>query len=199
MKILVVGAAGAIGRVVCDELGSRHDIITAGRSSGDIRADMADLQSVREMYRRTGALDAVVSAAGEVQFARLADYTVETLQFGVQQKLMGQVNLVLAGFDLVAGGGSFTLTSGILNRDPVLNGVSSAASNGALDGFVKAAALDMPKRQRINVVSPGLLSVSKAQYGYLFPGHETVSSERVGLAYAKCVEGAATGQVVTVD
>ena len=31
------------------------------------------------------------------------------------------------------------------------------------------------------------------------PGHETVSSARVGLAYAKSVEGAITGQVIIID
>ncbi|MGI9512872.1 MAG: hypothetical protein ACR2OL_08235, partial [Anderseniella sp.] len=37
------------------------------------------------------------------------------------------------------------------------------------------------------------------RYGNLLPGHQPVSSNRVGHAYAKSVEGAATGQVINVE
>ncbi|KZM48355.1 short chain dehydrogenase [Labrenzia sp. OB1] len=199
MKIIVVGAAGAIGQAVCAELAPRHDIITAGRSSGDIRVDLADQTSIEAMYRAAGAVDAVVCAAGEVEFGRLSEMTGEKYLFGLKNKVLTQINLVLAGMNVLTDGGSFTLTSGILDRDPVREGSGSATANGALAGFVKAAAIDMPRSLRINVVSPGLLQVSAERYGAIFPGHDPVSSRRVGLAYAKCIEGAATGQMVPVD
>ncbi|GHE04122.1 hypothetical protein U879_01655 [Defluviimonas sp. 20V17] len=113
---------------------------------------------------------------------------------GLRQKVMGQVNLVLAGLDMISDAGSFTLTSGVLDRA----GTNAATANGALAGFVKSAAIEMPRGLRINVVSPRLLDVSAPRYGALFPGHKPVSSDDVGLAYAKCVEGALTGQVVIV-
>jgi hypothetical protein len=46
----------------------------------------------------------------------------------------------------------------------------------------------MPRSLRLNVVSPGLLGTSVERYGRWFPGHEPVSSNRVGLAYAKSIE-----------
>lgn len=46
MKIIIVGAAGDIGKTVCKELGTRHEIIKAGRSQGDILVDMGDRASV---------------------------------------------------------------------------------------------------------------------------------------------------------
>lgn len=199
MKIILVGASGDVGKAAFDELSGRHEIITAGRNSGDLRVDLASPESVEAMYRATGPVDAVVSAAGEVEFARLGDMSVEKYRFGLENKALTQVGLVLAGLTTVRDGGSFTLTSGILDRDPVLMGTGAAIANGALAGFVKSAAIDMPGSRRINVVSPGLLEVSAEQYGAWFPGHDLVSSRRVGLAYAKCVEGAITGQVVTVD
>lgn len=61
------------------------------------------------------------------------------------------------------------------------------------------AALEMPRRLRVNVVSPGLLDVSAERDSALFPGHERVASERVGRAYAESVEGALTGRVIAVD
>ena len=87
----------------------------------------------------------------------------------------------------------------MLDRDPILMGVGAATANGALAGFVVGSAIEMPRGIRINVVSPGMLEVSEERYGRFFPGHERVSSERVGLAYAKSVEGANTGKVIIVE
>ena len=117
---------------------------------------------------------------------------------GLRQKVMGQVNLVLAGLDMIADGGSFTLTSGVLDRDPIRMGTNSATANGALAGFVTSAALEMARGLRVNVVSPGMLDISAPRYGEWFRGHKPVSSQDVGLAYVKCVEGALTGQLVIV-
>ena len=119
--------------------------------------------------------------------------------FGLRQKVMGQVNLVLAGLDVIADGGSFTLTSGVLDRDPIRMGTNAATANGALAGFVKSAAIEMDRGLRVNVVSPGMLDVSAPRYGAWFHGHKPVLSHDVGLAYAKCVEGALTGQIVIVE
>ena len=95
--------------------------------------------------------------------------------------------------------GSFTLTSGILSRDQIRQGANAAAVDAALDGFVAAAAIEMPRGLRINAVSPGLLAESAQAYDGFFPGHGPVSSARVGLAYVKSVEGALTGKVFCVD
>lgn len=78
-------------------------------------------------------------------------------------------------------------------------GVAGAAANGAVGGFVLGAAIEMPRGLRLNAVSPGLLDVSVPRYGRWFPGHEPVSSKRVGLAYARSVEGAMTGKVIIVE
>jgi len=199
MRIIIVGAEGDIGRAASEELGKRHDIIRAGRTRGDVLVDMAERASVDAMYDKTGPVDAVVCTAGEVHFGPLREFTEETFMMGLRNKVMGQVNLVLAGMGKIAEGGSFTLTSGVLDRDPIRMGAGAATANGALGGFVVGAAIEMPRGQRINVVSPGLLDVSVQRYGEWFPGHEPVSSKRVGLAYAKSVEGAITGQVIIVE
>ena len=199
MKIIVIGAEGDIGRAACAELSSRNEIIKVGRNSGDINADIADRSSLEMMYKSVGKVDAVVSTVGSVHFGPLTQFTEEQFMIGLTNKVMGQVNLVLAGMNYVNDGGSFTLTSGVLDRDPIRMGASAATANGALGGFVVGAAIEMPRRLRINVVSPGLLEVSEKRYGSFFPGHERVTSERVGLAYVKSVEGAATGKVIIVE
>ncbi len=198
-RIIVIGAEGDVGRAICAELLPRHYLIKVGRSSGDIRADISDRSSIEAMYREIGQVDAVISAAGAVHFGPLSDFTEGRFMLGLTNKVMGQVNLVLAGMDYITEGGSFTLTSGVLDRDPIRLGASAATANGALGGFVTGAAIEMPRGQRLNVVSPGILDVSMDEFGHFFPGHAPVSSKRVGLAYAKSVEGALTGQVIVVE
>ncbi len=199
MKIIIVGANGAVGQSAVDALSSRHEIITVGRSSGDIQADIEDLESIRTMYQEVGRVDAVVSAVGHGHFGAVDQMSIEQFMKGINHKVLPQVNLVLEGFDYMNDGGSFTLTSGVLNRDPIRGGSCAAAANGAIDGFVLGAAVDMPRGIRINAVSPEVLEVSRDKYDGFFRGHVHVSSEAVGLAYSKAVEGCLSGQVLVVD
>jgi NAD(P)-dependent dehydrogenase (short-subunit alcohol dehydrogenase family) len=198
MKIILVGASGAVGQSVIQGLGDRHEIIQVGRSSGDIQIDIEDLDSVRQMYQQTGKVDAVVSTVGHGHFGPVAEMSADQFMKGINHKVLPEVNLVLEGIAYMNDGGSFTLTSGVLNRDPIKGGSCAAAANGAIDGFAIGAAVDMPRGIRINAVSPGLLQVSVDRYDGFFPGHEAVSSERVGLAFCKSIEGVVTGQVIIV-
>ena len=198
MRILIVGGSGTVGQAAAKELAKRHEIVRAGRSSGDLTVDVMNDDSVKAMYAKLGQVDAIVTCVGHVHFGPVATMSPEQFRKGLNDKLMGQVNLVLLGMNNVNDNGSFTLTSGVLDRDPVRQGANAAAVNGAIGGFVKGAAIEMPRGIRINAVSPGLLEESAVKYDGFFPGHETVSAARVGLAYAKSVDGALTGQVISV-
>jgi NAD(P)-dependent dehydrogenase (short-subunit alcohol dehydrogenase family) len=198
MRVLVVGTNGDVGKAAVAELSGRHEVITAGRSTGDVQVDLMDTASISAMFTKVGKVDAVVACAGHAHFGPLATMTQDQFMVGLKDKLMGQVNLVLLGTPFVNDRGSFTLTSGVLDRDPIVKGVNAATVNAALKGFVTSAAIELERGIRINVVSPGLLEASAKKYEGFFPGHEVVSSARVGLAYAKSVEGAITGQVIVV-
>jgi NAD(P)-dependent dehydrogenase (short-subunit alcohol dehydrogenase family) len=197
MRILIVGASGTIGKAIAAELQSRHQIVTAGRSSGDLRVDISNPQSVRELFEKAGELDAVACAAGNVKFGPLESMTAQEYDVGLRDKLMGQVNLVLAGRDAVKKGGSFTLISGILAQDPIRFGSSASMVNGAIESFVRAAAIELPA-QRINAVSPTVLEESLEGYGSYFRGFEAVPAKRVGTAFSKAIEGQQTGQIYRV-
>jgi len=198
MRILLVGASGTIGKAVAAELGARHELVTAGRTSGDVKLDLADASSIRAAYAKAGKLDAVVCAAGAVRFKPLDDMGEADVRFGLDNKLMGQVNLVLLGREHLADGGSFTLTGGVLDQDPIVAGASASMVNGALNAFALAASIELPRAQRINVVSPGVLAESMPGYAPFFRGFEPVRAARVALAYAKSVEGRRTGHVFRV-
>ncbi|MHC4849596.1 MAG: short chain dehydrogenase [Planctomycetota bacterium] len=198
MKILIVGASGTIGHAVTAELRRRHEFLTAGRTSGDVRLDLTDSASIRAAYEQAGPLDAVVCTAGKVKFAPFAEMQAADYEIGLKDKLMGQVELVLIGREFVSDGGSFTLTTGVLDCDPIVQGTSASMVNGAVNAFVMAAAIEMPRGQRINAVSPGVIEEAMDTYAPFFRGFEPVPAARAALAYAKSVEGAQTGQIYRV-
>ena len=146
-----------------------------------------------------GNVDAVVGTAGNVHFGPLLEMTPEQHQVGLSDKLMGQVYLALEAAKHLNPGGSVTLVAGTLSRDPVRFGASASLVNSALEGFVRAAAIEFPAGTRINAVSPTVLLESMDAYGPYFRGNEGVPAKRVALAFSKSVEGAQTGQVYSVE
>ncbi|WP_245217869.1 short chain dehydrogenase [Pseudomonas eucalypticola] len=187
-----------VGSAIATELDQRHEVIKVGRTRGDHQVDIADATSIRQLFEQVGPFDALVSAVGSVTFKALGEMNDSDFSLGLQNKLMGQVNLVLIGREFANDGASFTLTSGILNRDPIRTGASAAMVNGALDAFVRAAAIELPRGLRINAVSPTVLEEAMGSYAPYFRGYKPVPAADVALAYAKSVEGLQTGQVFIV-
>lgn len=198
MRVIIIGGTGTIGSAIAKELSPRNEVLIAGHKSGDLRCDIASTDSIRGMFEKAGTFHAVVVAAGNVHFEELNGMTPEKYQLGLNHKLMGQVNVVLIGSKFIQNNGSFTLTSGILSQDPIRAGSSASMVNGAIDSFVKAAAIELPRGVRINAVSPSVLEESMPVYGNYFHGFEAVSGKKVALAYSKSVEGLQTGQVYRV-
>ncbi|MGO4394085.1 short chain dehydrogenase [Variovorax sp. M-6] len=198
MKILLVGASGAVGRAVASALAPRHEVIGAGRQHGDHPVDITSDASVAALFDAVGPLDAIVSAAGGVFFGPLEAMRPADFNLGLQDKLLGQVRLALLGQRALRDGGSITLTTGIVSDEPIRQGANAAAVNAAVEGFVRAAAIELPRGLRINAVSPTVLTESLADYGAFFPGFESVPAARAALAYVRSVEGAQTGRVYRV-
>lgn len=197
MKILVIGASGTVGQSIVNELSRDHQVIRVGKTQGDFQVDLTREESVKALFARTGKVDAVISATGGVHFGPLDEMTSAQFDSGLQDKLMGQVRLVLIGKAFVNPGGSFTLTSGILAQQPIRTGVNATAVNAALEGFVLAAANEL-NGLRINAVSPTVLTESLESYGPFFPGFESAPASRVALAYRRSVDGNETGRVYRV-
>jgi dTDP-4-dehydrorhamnose reductase len=63
MKILIIGTTGAIGSKVKESLASRHEVITAGRNSGDVRVDLTNTAAIEQLYKTNPGLDAGVCIA----------------------------------------------------------------------------------------------------------------------------------------
>lgn len=198
MRILLVGAGGTLGSAVREALAGRgHEVIGVGRTGGDLVCDVTDPAAVARMYAQAGPLDAVAVAAGDAVFRPLAELGADDLAATLRGKALSQLDLVRQGARHLAPTGSFTLVSGILTEQPIPAGAAASAANGAVEAFVRAAAIELPPR-RVNAVSPTVVEESLPAYGPFFPGVEPAPAARVATAYVRSVEGAQTGQVYRV-
>jgi len=198
MKILIIGGQGTVGKKVSKHFSKNHTVITAGRTSGDVRVDIADARSIHNMFENTGKVDAILCIAGDAKWDSFQALSEEDFYVGIKSKLMGQINLVRIGQEYLTAGGSFTLTTGILADHPVEQTTSAAMVNGAIHSFIRAVELELEDGQRINAVSPGLVEDAVEKYGAYFPGHNPIPMEKVVNGYVRSVEGKGTGEIITI-
>ncbi|QRN97489.1 short chain dehydrogenase [Archangium violaceum] len=194
MRILVIGATGTIGQAIVRALKGRHEVLEAARSHGTHRVDITSKDSLLQLFRSVGPVDALISATGSAAFKPLTQLGDEDFQLSLGNKLMGQVNVARLGLEHVRDGGSITLTSGVLAQEPMPGTSAIALVNAALEGFTRAAALEMPRGVRINVVSPPWVNETLAALG--MKGVPGMPAAQVARAYVESVEGKGNGQVL---
>ena len=197
-KIVVIGATGTIGQAVSAALKARHEVIEVGATRGQYRVDSTDPASIERLFGEIGKVDGIVTATGKLHFGPLPEMSVEQFWVGLRDKLMGQINVVLGAQRYVNDGGSFTLTSGIVGDEPIREGANATTVNLALEGFVRGAAIELPRGIRNNVGRPPVLTAAMGAYAPYFRGFEPVTAERAAQAYLRSVEGAQTGRVYRV-
>lgn len=198
MKILVVGGNGTIGKSIVIHFREKNEVIIAGRKNGDVRVDIADSASIKNMFEKVGIVDAIICAAGEAKWAIFQDLSEEDYYIGLRSKLMGQVNLVRIGQKYLNKSGSITLTTGILADDPVPKTTSAAMVNGAIHSFVKAVVLDIDNGIRVNVVSSGVVEAAYEKYKDYFPGHNPIPMKKMIKGYVRSVFGKGNGEIIRI-
>ena len=194
MRVIVVGATGTIGKSVVRLLASEYEVVKVALKSGDFRVDMSQKDSIERMFKEVGPFDALVCAAGIARFNPLAELTDEDFQLGLASKLMGQVNLVRVGSNYINKKGSFTLTSGVLSQQPMPGSASISMINAGIEGFVRAAALEMQRGVRINAVSPPWIKETLEALG--MDSSSGMPAERVAQAYRSSISGTRSGIVI---
>ncbi|CAN5160716.1 short chain dehydrogenase [soil metagenome] len=195
MKIIIVGATGTMGMHLAGAFEKEHEIVRVSSKGGDIQADITSPESIEKMYKQAGPFDALICTAGPTYVGPWKSMTDKEFRKGIDGKLMGQVNLVLIGQHYINPKGSFTLITGALTDEPQLNFANASAANGAVEGFVKAAAIELENGIRINAVSPTVIEDSP-QYFPFFPGEIPTTMQHLEFGFRKSVFGAGTGQVI---
>ena len=151
MRIVVVGASRVIGLAVADVLSAKgHEVLRTSRNA-EVKVDIEDPAAVKSMcesmYEWVGKVDAVVSCAGDGAVKPLTKLTDAEIQFSLNSKLMGQVNLVRSGVEHVNDGGVFVRTAGVFGRKPLPGVPALAMVNGALESFSRARLAAQPPHQ----------------------------------------------------
>ena len=197
MKIIIVGASGTMGKHLSNAFEKEHEIIRVAAHSGDIKADITSAESIENMFKQVGSFDALISIAGPTYVGPWINMADEEFRIGINGKMMGQINLVLIGQHYINPKGSFTLITGALTHDPQINFANASTANGAIEAFVRAAAIELDKGIRINAVSPTVIENSPQYFPY-FPGDIPVTMKELEFGFRKSVFGANTGQVIKV-
>ncbi len=194
MKIVVIGATGTIGKAVADALAKRgHEVIRASRTSS-VRVDIEDAATLDALFKGREDVDAVVSCAGGAGWGPLQNLTDDDFALSLHYKLMGQVNVVRVAKDKVKNDGSITVTSGILATKPMPGSAAVSLVNAGLEGFVRAAALEMQRGVRVNVVSPPW--VKETLRSLKMDESHGLAAADVAKAYVAAVEGRSNGEVL---
>jgi NAD(P)-dependent dehydrogenase (short-subunit alcohol dehydrogenase family) len=195
MKIIIVGASGTMGKYLTTAFKKEHEVITAATEGCDVSVDITSTASIENMFKQTGAFDALISTAGPTFVGPWKKLNDMEFRQGVEGKMMGQINLVLIGQHYINPKGSFTLITGALSHDPQKNFANASAANGAVEGFVRAAAIELENGIRINAVSPTVIENSPQYFPY-FPGDIPVTMQQLEFGFRKSVFGANTGQII---
>ena len=193
-RVLVIGSSGLLGSHLVKALQGKADVVEASFSRAPLHVDIADPASLRRLFAQVGTVDAIACAAGMARFVPWASATDDDWEHGVANKLMGQVNVARLGAPHVRDGGAITLTTGVLAQHPIPGGAIFTTANAAVEGFARAAAVEIGSRVRVNVVSPGWITETLVAMG-MDPAPGLPASEAAGY-YIRQMESGAAGSVM---
>jgi NAD(P)-dependent dehydrogenase (short-subunit alcohol dehydrogenase family) len=196
LKIVIVGGTGIIGSAVADALAPMGDVVRVGRTRGDLQVDARSSKDIQSLFANTGPFDHLISlVGGDVPIGPLGSLSPADMTCAFENKVLPQIQLVQLGLAHIRDGGSFTLSAGFLNKEPKPGFAAIAMANGALEGFVASAALDMERGIRINSVSPVFVIESLQRAGLVdMTSFVTMSAADTALAYVAAISGFDSGR-----
>ncbi|MGF1718084.1 short chain dehydrogenase [Photobacterium chitinilyticum] len=194
MKILAIGANGVIGKATVSHLQQDHEVIAVGHSHGDYIVDIESKESIKALLDSVGKVDAIISMAGSGQMGSLDEMPDSGYYTVLNNKVMGQVNLVRLGLDYLNEGGSITLSSGQAANNPMPGTAAIAMGVAAVNAFVTTAALELKDGKRINAVSPGMVKETMELWG--IDSSTGISARDVASYYQASLEGQQNGEIL---
>ena len=178
--ILITGASSGIGKAVAQECAAAGAtcIITArneerlsatlssldGRDHRLILADLSHSDSLDAIVEQLPKLDGAVSCAGIVETKMLKFTEEDDLQRLFNTNAFSSIRLIraLVQQKKLKKEASIVIVSSISGvRCGYLGGSIYGATKGALEGFIKATALELaPQKIRVNTITPGMVETS---------------------------------------
>ncbi|MDZ7693627.1 MAG: short chain dehydrogenase [Balneolaceae bacterium] len=170
----------------------KHEVLNTSRHS-DYVVDIENLNSINTLFTKTGQVDAIICAAGNASFGAFSTLTEDQFNLGIKSKLMGQVNVRREGLGKLKPKGVIILTGGTLAHDPWPETTNIAMVNAALEGFVKALALELTEGRRILVVHPPLIKETAEMMR--MDGNQYPSASEVAGTYLQGLESNENGRL----
>jgi 3-oxoacyl-[acyl-carrier protein] reductase len=177
---LITGGSGGIGGAIAEAFvreGAR--VVCASRSaevargtegSGPLtrdRVDVRDPDSVSALVARTverfGRLDILVTAAGVMFDAKVADLSPDALASMLSTNVLGTMLCVSAAARAMRtnGGGHVITVSSAIARVPAAGTAAYAATKGAVEAFTRTAAAELANETErsilVNCLAPGFV------------------------------------------
>ena len=194
MNGLLIGASGTIGNAVGQLFRQQgHTLMTASRSTQP-GVDFTDLTSIDAFYGQIGELDAILIVGGDAAFGPLDQLTNSQIELSLSSKLMGQINMARKGIAKLRPNGVLVLTGGMLAYSPWPATSMVAMVNAGLEGFVRAAAMEMTQGRRLVIVHPPLVAETAGSFGLDKTQYPTAAT--VARAYLEAVESGQNGTAI---
>lgn len=192
-KVLVLGSTGLIGKAVSQLLDGKAEVIGSSLNHPENPVDLSNPESLKALFAKVGKVDAIVCTAGVVEFAPIIGASDEQWQKGIDNKMMGQINTIRYGEQYVNDGGAIVLSTGVLAQYPMAGGGLVTAINIAVEGAIKAVAVEND-RIRVNAVSPGWVSETLAAMGM----DTTAGMPAIEIAqyYVDLIDNSTSGDIV---
>jgi pteridine reductase len=231
-RALVTGAGIRLGRAIALELGragadvavhhrrssdgaeaTAAEIRASGRRAAVLSADLADPDACRTLVRSAagafGGLDLLIHSAANFHRAPLEETDESVWDDAMNVNARAALLLAREAAPLLrTGRGRVVLVSDLLATFPVSGYVAHAASKAAVEGLVRALAIELAPEVSVNGVAPGTVLVPEgtppevaARWASDAPLRRNGSAEDVAATVRFLCAGPSfiTGQIVRVD
>ncbi len=150
--------------------------------------DMMNEDSLEATFAKfaDASVDGLIVTASDVVHGSFEETNTEAVRDMFDSKFFGPYRVARAALPKLVDGGSITLFSGVLSRRPGRTAAGLAAVNAAIEGLVRALALELGPAVRVNAVSPGMTRT---------PAYASMPSEARELMFKRAAENLPAGRV----
>jgi len=192
-KVLVLGSTGLIGGAVSELLQDSAEVIGASFNHPENAVDISDPESLKALFAKVGKVDAIVCTAGVAELAPWNEAGDDKWEFGLRNKMMGQINTIRFGEQYVNDGGAIVLSTGILAQYPFPGSGIVTTVNAAVEAAIKASVTEI-ERIRINAVSPGWVAETMVAMG--MDPEPGMPAKQVAQHYIDLINQSTSGDIV---